>query len=160
LDAKDLVEGIVEAVPFGHASREEIERAIEQKLKHRTAERNKPSLSGLIRYLWVGDGDDDQKAELVERAELIARLQAKPRLNWESLLSNPQHIQLTESQVEQLVAMMEREPQLPLFRILTSEEEQEDEHPPLENRILYLWRNRQEIERNRPAGRRLLDSGF
>ena len=160
LNASELVEGILEAIPYGHASREELEKAVENSLKKRSAQVKKTSIAGLIRYLWIGDGDGDAKAELLEQAKQLAKLQSQPRLQWETLLSDPSRIRLNEDQVEQLVAMMERNPSLPLFRVQTTAEQGADEHPPLEARILYLWKNRREIEQEKPHLRRLATSRF
>lgn len=104
------------------------------------------SLSGFARYLWNSDLDEEAKEEFNEELKKVARIQSAPRLNWESLLSDPSRIHLDEGQIEQLVGMIERQPSHLLFHIPEEAGSTDGIHPPLKSRILFLWNSRQEIE--------------
>jgi Zn-dependent protease with chaperone function len=142
LNPTELIETIFGAIPYGHATREEIEDRVNRELKKRESEKSK-SLMGLLRYMWNSDSDADAAHELEEEARKLAKLQTKPRLDWERLLRNPTHIEFDESGMRQLIDLIEAQPERLLFRI---PEEPGAVHPPLRTRILYLWHNRSEIE--------------
>jgi Zn-dependent protease with chaperone function len=138
----DLVEAIGASIPYGHATREEIEERVKRELGQRAAGQSK-SLMGLLRYMWNSDLDADAAVELEQEAKKFAKLQSLPRLDWELLLSNPTQIQFNEEELRQLVRLIESYPNKLLFRV---PEEPSDAHPPMRSRILYLWHNRREIE--------------
>ena len=142
LNPTELAETIFGAIPYGHASREEIEERVKSELKKRASEKS-PSLMGFLRYMWNSDSDADAAEELEQTAKKIAKLQTLPRLDWERLLANPSQIQFTEQGMRQLIFLIESEPDKLLFRV---PEEPDAVHPPLRTRILYLWHNRKEIE--------------
>lgn len=138
----ELIEAISAGIPYGHSTREEIEDRVKRELNTRAAGKKK-SLGGLLRYMWNSDVDAEAAEELEEEAKKLARLQAKPRLNWESVLTDPSRVQFNEAQMRELVSLIESRPDELLFRIPKPDD---GVHPPLENRILYLWHNRAEIE--------------
>ena len=142
LNPTELIETIFGAIPYGHATREEIEDRVNRELKKRESEKSK-SLMGLLRYMWNSDTDADAADVLVEEAKKLAKLQTMPRLDWERLLANPTHIQFNEQGMRQLIELIEAQPEQLLFRV---PEEPGAVHPPLRTRILYLWHNRVEIE--------------
>ena len=142
LNPTELVETIFGAIPYGHASREEIEDRVKSDLKKRASQQS-PSLMGFLRYMWNSDADANAAEELEQAAKQIAKLQTQPRLDWERLLANPSQIRFTEQGMRQLMVLIESEPDKLLFRV---PEEPDAVHPPLRTRILYLWHNRAEIE--------------
>jgi len=138
----DLIEAINSAIPYGHATREEIQQKVDAELKKRAAGQKK-SLSGLLKYMWNSDVDAEGAKELAEQAKKLKKLQALPRLDWESLLPNPNDIYFNEERMHKLISLIESRPDEMLFRI---PESLDDTHPPLRTRLLYLWYNRSEIE--------------
>ncbi len=138
----ELIDTITSSIPYGHATREEIEDKVNRELRNRAANQAK-SIGGLLRYMWNSDIDTDAAEELQEEARKLKKLQSEPRLNWEDLLDDPNHIQFDEEQMRYLIAMIEARPNEMLFRV---PESPDDVHPPLRTRILYLWHNRSEIE--------------
>ena len=138
----ELIETIFGAIPYGHATREEIEDRVNRELKKRGSEKSK-SLMGFLRYMWNSEADAEAAEALKREAKKLARLQTVPRLDWERLLRNPTHIQFNDEGMRQLVELIEDQPNQLLFRV---PEEPGAVHPPWRTRILYLWYNRQEIE--------------
>ena len=138
----ELINTIISSIPYGHASREEIEDRVNRELRSRAAGKSK-SIGGLLRYMWNSDLDADAAEELEEEARKLGKLQFEPRLDWECLLPNPNHIQFNEERMRQLIGMIESRPNDLLFRV---PESPDGVHPQLRTRILYLWHNRSEIE--------------
>ena len=142
LNPTELIDTITASIPYGQATREEIEQKVTRAVNNRAANQGK-SLSGLLRYMWHGDQDEENAEEMELEAKKMRKIQSLPRLPWEQVLQNPNHVQFNESTMTRLIEMIESRPNELLFRV---PESSGDVHPPLRNRILYLWRNRAEIE--------------
>ena len=141
LDARDVIEAIQAAIPYGHTSPEDLARAVEDSLRRRSQERRTLTVTGFLSYAWQGDDEDELEDEM-----LIAQaVQQLPRLDWESLLDRRGHIALNEQQVERLVDLIEAHPDALLFRLPEEVGRTDGVHPSFRNRILYLWHNRDEI---------------
>ena len=138
----ELIETITASIPYGHATREEIEERVNRELRNRAAGRSK-SIGGLLRYMWNSDVDSDAAEQLEEEAKKLRKLQSMPRIDWERLLPNPTQIQFDDEGMRQFIALIESRPHELLVRI---PESSDGVHPPLRTRILYLWHNRTEIE--------------
>ncbi|MDZ4848305.1 MAG: M48 family metalloprotease [Pirellulaceae bacterium] len=138
----ELIETISGAIPYGHASREEIEDKVNRELRNRAAER-KMSIGGLLNYMWNSEAEADAAEQLAIEAKKMRKLQSEPRMNWESLLPNSSRIEFSENGISNLVELLESRTDEHLFRI---PEAPHDAHPTLRSRILYLWHNRSEIE--------------
>ncbi|WP_010587939.1 M48 family metalloprotease [Schlesneria paludicola] len=143
LNALDVIEAIDAAIPYGHRSREEIERSVTEAIKQRSQHRNKPSLAGFFEYAWKSDDDEDEVEDLLKK---IQRAQNVPRLDWERLLKRPDRIDLSEQEIPPLVEMIVTHPDEVLFRTPGELGDTDGVHPPIAARILYLWKNRAEIE--------------
>ncbi len=141
LNASDVCAAIEAATPFGHTSREELEAAVQESLKRHSQKRRRLSLTGFLEYAWQGDDE----TEVEEQIEKNRYLQLVPRLNWESLLNRDGRIELDEKRIEQLVDLIEENPDQVLFRLPDEAGETDGVHPPIRSRILYLWKNRHEI---------------
>lgn len=141
----ELVETVLGSIPYGHATRDEIEAQVNRSLRERAANQ-KMSLGGLFHYMWNSDTDAEAAEELEEQAKRLAKLQLVPRLDWESLLQDPTRVQFSEEGVRALVEMIAEHPEHELFRIPDVMDPSLDSHPPLKSRVLYLWFNRTEIE--------------
>lgn len=148
LSTDDIVQAVQAAVPYGHASLEELKLAVEKSLSSR-AKQQQLSLSGFIKHAWNSDLEEDARDELEEELTSLAQLQSLPRLNWESILESPDQGLLSEPQIEQLVQLIERQPSHLLFRIAEEAGQTDGIHPPLKSRILYLWKNRDAINQSR-----------
>ncbi len=142
LNPSELVDTITASMPYGHATQEEIEQKVKKAVGDRAVNQGK-SLSGLLRYMWYGDIDDDNAQELERQAKKMRKLQTQPRLAWEQVLQNPTQLQFNEVSMLRLIELIESRPTELLFRVPDSSD---GVHPPLRNRILYLWYNRTEIE--------------
>ena len=145
LNARDVIEAIEAAVPYGHTSKETLERAVEESLKRRSQHRRNISLTGFLEYAWQGVDEDDVE----EMAKKLQRLQTLPRLDWETLLDHPPQIALNERRIGQLVDLIESHPDRVLFILPDEVGASDGVHPPIRARILYLWKNRREIENAR-----------
>lgn len=145
LTPSELVDTITASMPYGHATRDEIELKVKRAVSDRASKQGK-SLSGLLRYMWYGDVDEENAEELEIEAKKMRQLQSQPRLDWEQVLQNPNIVRFDESSMLRLIALLESHPSELLFRIPDSSD---DVHPPLRSRILYLWYNRKEIENSR-----------
>jgi Zn-dependent protease with chaperone function len=145
LNASELIETILNSMPYGTATKEEIETKVNAEIKKRAENRN-VSVGGFFDYLWNSEQEADSDAMLEEQVKAIQRLQAKPRLDWEALLMDASNIDFDEESLPMLIAMIDRDPTYPLFRIPESQED--GVHPPIKSRILYLWHNRAEIEKS------------
>jgi len=142
LTARDIIEAIEAAVPYGHSTKAELEAAVEQSLKRQSEKRRKLTPMGFFEYAWLGDDDEGElEAEMLK----VKRLQKLPRLDWEQLLDEPGRIELDDDQIEELVEMLESYPEYVLFRLPEEVGGGDGVHPPIRNRILYLWKNRREI---------------
>ena len=142
LDARDVIAAIEAAIPYGHTSRETLERSVQDSLQRRSQDRRSLLLYGFLEYAWQAHDESD----IDERVKTIQRLQSIPRLNWESLVERPGHIELDEQRVEQLIGLMEAHPDEVLFRVPEESGVTDGVHPPIRSRILYLWNNRREID--------------
>lgn len=147
LNAREIVEAIHAAMPYGHASIEELQVAVEKQLKSK-AQRG-PSLGGFLNYMWNSDTDAQNTEEFEKQTRKLKALQKIPRLAWESLLDAPQQLKFSERSLAQLVDLIESQPHAVLFHTAEALGETDGTHPPLKDRILYLWYNRGEIERAR-----------
>ncbi len=144
LAAHEIVEAISAALPYGHASPEELHKAVEKQMKLK-AEQG-PSISGFLRHMWQGDIDAEVGEMLEKQTRKLKKLESVPRLPWESLLESPQDMRFTEDSLAALIAMIESNPQAELFHTAEALGETDSVHPPLKHRILYLWNNRRAIE--------------
>jgi len=145
LNAHEVVEAIASAVPYGHATGAEIEAAVHKSLKARASQG--PSLGGFLHYMWNSDVDAAANEEFEKQIDQLANLQTVPRIPWEKLLADPTEIKFNEQSLEALVALIEQFPQAELFHIPEALGNVDPLHPPLKQRIVFLWQNRREIER-------------
>lgn len=146
LSPAQIMQAVQTAVPYGHVSRDELEKAVEQSLKKQAKQSQQASLSGFVKYLWNSDLEEEAKEEFDAELRKIAQIRSTPRLKWESLLDDPERLHLNEPQIEQLVEMIKDQPSHLLFHIPDEAGSMDGVHPPLKLRILYLWHNRDEIE--------------
>ena len=142
LDPSDVIEAIEAAIPYGHTSRETLEKAVAASLKQRSQTQRKLSVTGFLKYAWQ-ENDEDAIEEQIKK---LRQLQNLPRLDWEYLIDKPDDMNLSEQQIEQLVDLIETHPEAVLFRLPDEVGESDGVHPPLWARILFLWKNRFEIE--------------
>jgi Zn-dependent protease with chaperone function len=142
LTAQDVIAAIEDAIPYGHTSRETLERAVQDSLKRRSRDRRSLSVSGFLKYAWQGNDE----SEIDGMIEQLKQLRTIPRLNWEFLLDRPGEIDLDDHRVEELIALIEAHPDEVLFRSLDETSVSDGVHPPIRARILYLWQNRTDIE--------------
>jgi len=152
LDTTDLIESVYGSIPYGSASREEIEKLVQAEIKKRATDQ-KVTLAGFLDFVWNSEQEVENKEMLVEQVKEIERLQTKPRLDWEALLMDPVHIDLDQESLPMLIAMIERDPNHYLFRLPEGSDRTDGVHPPLKSRILYLWQNRNEIEQTATLNR-------
>ncbi len=144
LNAHEVVEAINEAIPYGHATKEELHQAVEKRIQQKSAEGT--SLSGFLRYMWQSDLDAEASEEFDREMRKLKVLSQIPRLPWESLLRDPKEIRFDEHSLSRLVEMIEANPHAVLFHTAEALGQSDGMHPPLVMRILYLWHNRREIQ--------------
>ncbi|EMI44511.1 M48 family metallopeptidase [Rhodopirellula sp. SWK7] len=138
LSQKDVAAAVEKATPFGHVADDELYESVQQELRAKAKANQQTSLSGFLKYMWEAeDADDpDYLEQLQQQAKLVNQMQ---RLDWESLLDDPRDVRFNERQIEKLVEMIEANPKHVLFRLINVDD---GVHPPLPNRIRYLWKNR------------------
>ncbi len=144
LNAREIVEAIEAAIPYGHASPGELQAAVEKQLKRRSQEG--ATVGGFLHYMWNSDVDAEMTEEFEKETRKLKALKMIPRLDWESLLDDPQQLTFSERSLARLVKLIETRPEGALFQTAEALGETDGMHPPLKQRILYLWYNRQEIE--------------
>lgn len=145
LNAREIVEAIETAIPYGHASPDELQKALEKQLKRQS--KQGASVVGFLRHMWNSDVDAEITEQFEQETRKLKALKKIPRLAWESLLDNPQQLQFNERSLAQLVHLIESQPQGELFHTSEALGVTDGMHPPLKQRIRYLWYNRHEIER-------------
>ena len=144
LNAREIVEAIESAIPYGHATSDELQAAVEKQLKRKSQQG--ATVGGFLNHMWNSDVDAERTEEFEKETRKLKALQRIPRLDWESLLDNPQQLQFSERSLARLVEMIETHPDGVLFHTAEALGETDGMHPPLKHRILYLWYNRKEIE--------------
>ncbi|HWA99143.1 MAG TPA: M48 family metalloprotease [Pirellulales bacterium] len=149
LSAHDIVEAIESATPYGHTSRAELEQAVNDSLKQRSRDRQKLSLGAFLKFAWQGDGDDEVQQEMRK----VQALRSLPRIDWEALLARDGRVALDEAKIEELVAMLEANPNHLLFHLPEEIGLGGGTHPALRQRILYLWNNREQLPNSRTTVR-------
>ncbi len=142
LTAAEILESIERAMPFGHVQNEEVLLAVQRELKRRREQG--PSVAGFLKYAWNSDRDAETEEEIEEQLKRYRAMVSQPRLDWEALLDDPAVIQFPGQRLEFLIELIERYPDQPLFYEM--QDESNSTHPPLRNRILYLWYNREAIK--------------
>jgi Zn-dependent protease with chaperone function len=142
LDARDVIEAIQAAIPYGHTSRESLEQAVAESLKKHSTDRRRLTVSGFLKYAWQGE-DETQVEEQVKKLRVLQNI---PRIEWDHLIDRPGQMDLDERRIAELVDLIETHPHEVLFRLPDEVGETDGVHPPLWARILYLWKNREEIE--------------
>lgn len=147
LSPEDIAAAIERAIPYGYAGEDELHRSIGNEIKNKKRSNQQTSVSGFIKYMWESDYEDDDEEDLKARLEMQARMINQiERHDWESVLDDPTDIRLSTRQAEQLVQLIENEPGKHLFRVPEMLGEGDGVHPPIEQRILYLWKNRNHHE--------------
>lgn len=147
LSAREVVEAVEKAIPYGGTSRESLEKAVEREMALRQSKESRLSVVGFLDYAWNNDTHEAVDEQLHEQAKAMQLLQSVPRLNWESLLANPAEVHFREHELPRLIEVIEANPDQALFRLPQELGAVADVHPPLRDRILYLWHNRDAIER-------------
>ncbi len=152
LSDRALIETVMESIPYGATSPEEMQRKVEAAVKLKSANQ-KPSLGGFIDYVWNSEANAVAAEEMEERSAAFKKLLAEPKLEWENLIDDPSRRSLSEAAIAELVTLIEANPSLRLFRFFAEDLLAHDYHPPLRKRILFLWRNREAIEAERAKRR-------
>lgn len=148
LDARELLEAVQNAIPYGNATPDELLDAVELAIRKRVEDR-RVTIGGFISYLWKMEDSADENEAMQDELKKMGKMQSLPRLRWESLLRNPREIAFDQTTLPRLIEMIEQSPDSVLFRIQESTAENPQVHPPLKYRILYLWYNRDQIQRSR-----------
>jgi Zn-dependent protease with chaperone function len=147
LSPAQIMESLQQAIPYGHVSDEELKRSVDQQLKRRSQQG--PSIAGFLQYAWQDDVDNEGEELIEQQARAWQKLRQSPRLPWESVLEDPANIHFSGESLEKLIALIEANPNVPLFHQLMPDHD-ERTHPPTKMRVLYLWYNREAIA-NSPA---------
>ncbi|WP_235034343.1 M48 family metallopeptidase [Roseiconus lacunae] len=142
LSPKEIASSIESAVPFGYEDESDLYESVGREIQAKRQQNSRLSIRGFFRYVWESDDLDDEEA-LRETLERQAReINQIERVEWESVLDDPSEIRLSTRQAEELVMMIEQNPGKSLFRVPRSAAYSDGIHPPIEQRILYLWKNR------------------
>lgn len=139
---EDLLQAYDDALPFGGVDTGQARAQMEQGIQRRLAQ-NENSLRGFYNYIFKsGDTDEDALLETIQRMRAIRGV-AKVPVSPAALLSQPGGPDL--GGIAALVAALEAHPD----HLLVSDAEEIDDrgstHPNPSRRLLYLWRNREEL---------------
>lgn len=137
LSPNEVLSAIQKATPYGDAADTELYESIRRELKNRVRKNQATSVAGFLDYIRDNETDEvDHKAELEQQAKMVNQIE---RLDWESILTDRNQIELNTDQVDQLAQMILASPEKSLFQI--PEIGGDGIHPPIAARILYLWKN-------------------
>ncbi len=148
LSVGKIAETVEAAIPYGHFTPEELERAVNEALKNRKRKEEKISLLGFLDYIWNSDQDDDDET-IAEIEAQVKTLHQIPRLEWEELLENSHEINMNTTRMETLIGQITENPDHVLFQLPEEIGRGDSIHPPIRIRILYLWKNRLTIASQR-----------
>lgn len=143
--AQEVLEAVMRAIPYGHSSQEESLKAVERELAHR--KKSGASVAGFLDYAWNAGDEESADEQMDTLAKQYKALLAVPRLKWEQLLDNPHNIDFHGESLHDLIEMIEEFPQYALFREV-ADPKLARTHPLNSDRILYLWYNREAIEKS------------
>ncbi|MBM4074808.1 MAG: hypothetical protein FJ267_04105 [Planctomycetes bacterium] len=143
LSAIDVVEAAQSAIPYGHRTREELEKIVDASIRQKAQKNGALSVKGFLEYAWNGPEEDEGVDEQLAEFKSVFN---SPRLPWEQMLEYDAGVGLRESQIENLVGLLESHPHHVLFSIPGEVEGTEITHPATSRRIRFLWKNRKEIE--------------
>jgi len=147
LSPKEVLDAIQKATPYGDVADTEMYDTIRRDLKNRARKNQTTSVAGFLDYIRDNETDEvDHKAELEQQAKMVNQIE---RLDWESILTDRNQIELSTDQVEQLAQMILASPEKSLFQI--PEIGGDGIHPPIAARILYLWKNQNSSAPLKPA---------
>jgi hypothetical protein len=137
LSTAEIIASVESSIPYGHATAEDLREVITSELKQKARQGNL-SVSGFVKYAWGADDNDEAIEEFRTTARVLAAL---PRLDWESLLPRDGGIRFDLAGAERLVRLIESNPDKVLFRLPDVGGSVDGIHPPLKDRILFLWHN-------------------
>lgn len=146
LSPREIVESIEKATPYGDISTEDLKKRVDSAIATQKSKSGGLSVLGFLDYMWNSEQHEDIDEQLESQARVYAALQETPRLDWESVLSDRAVVRFYEHDVHRLIEMIEHEPDKALFRLPAELGMVADVHPPLKDRILYLWHNRHAIQ--------------
>lgn len=151
---REIVESIEKATPYGDIDPEELSRQVDRMVKSTASDNRGVSVGGFLDYLWNSEKNADIDEQIEDQAKTLAAMASVPRIDWESTLPNPNRLYFDMESAQRLVELIEREPDKVLFRLPTETGAVADVHPPLRDRVLYLWKNRAAIEQAAKDARR------
>lgn len=144
-----ILETIERQLPYEVVSRGEVEKAIQLATRSQSKQQNNASLSGFLQYVRNSDQDESVQNQLETFVRQLTVLEKRPRVQWESALDDPLSVTVDEISTSKIIGLIEANPEALLFRSPAETGAVADIHPPLKNRILYLWYNRAAIESGR-----------
>jgi hypothetical protein len=139
---EDLLQAYDDALPFGGVDTGQARAQMEQGIQRRLAE-NETSFRGFYNFIFKsGDTDEDALVDSIRTMRAIRNV-AKVPASPAALLSQPGGPSVSE--IAALIAAIENHPD----RVLVSLEEEVNDlgstHPNSSRRLLYLWRNRDDL---------------
>lgn len=139
---EDLLQAYDDALPFGGVDTGQARAQMEQGIQRRLAE-NETSFRGFYNFIFKsGDTDEDALVDSIRTMRAIRNV-AKVPASPVALLSQPGGPSVSE--IAALIAAIENHPD----RVLVSLEEEVNDlgstHPNSSRRLLYLWRNRDDL---------------
>ncbi|TWU00407.1 Protease HtpX [Botrimarina colliarenosi] len=142
IDPLELMAEYEKAAPFGKLDPAEADRFLAASLQEVERRKQGLSLRGMLDYLNDSEVDEDALDEL---RVLWKRLDEVQAIDWTKPLRETGAKQLTEEQIDRVVAALAANPAAVLSR--TPEElAEETTHPTTRKRVLYLWQNRDAIK--------------
>jgi Zn-dependent protease with chaperone function len=106
------------------------------------------SISGLVDFMWRDNIVDSNASEARDAAiAAFEVLNQMPQIDWKEVTDWDPEVELSDTQIKALIDEITANPQKLLFVIPTEPLGNESlSHPSFRKRILYLWKNRKQIE--------------
>lgn len=135
--AKEVLEALEESLSFGNSDGRDVIRELEARVSSLEARREGLSLSGFLQF--IGFGGDTAASEEALANQINALKNRAERVSDYDL---PKNRDFSLPELEQLISKIENNPK---FRLFIESDEDKTSHPSTSRRILFIWKNRNEI---------------
>ena len=141
---KELQKTLEEALPYGGIDEAQLQKELDRRFAENKRAKETFSLKGFLQFLDIYESIETRE-KLRQQLDGLEALVTLPRLDIPPTLPNDG----TLADFDHLVKQIEAEPNKVLFHLEGEIEDMSSSHPGARKRIVYLYRNREAIERER-----------